>query len=311
MNWKRIKHRIWFDVHRVWMVWHFFIPVFTGQLFRFPFLRRWWMWRHMRLRKKIYRDDVRGMGNIKESITLETSDEVKIDCRFFPNGDNKKIIIFSHGIADNKNEFVRHFKNLYKEGYAFFTFDYRAHGKSGGHMSTLGVKEQEDLVTVINYVRERFHGFGQKYYLIGHSMGSTIALLVAGTYPKLLHGMVLFSPFDSIHRVFKYISKSFFKRRSRLLLSFFYRLSRKEYREYWRRLNVLVKVTQINIPTLLIHGKRDTLIPFVSSTEIYRKLQCSKSLILVDGAGHRDIINIKEHGVERRLKRFLKKGKTY
>jgi len=54
-------------------------------------------------------------------------------------------------------------------GYTVVTFDFRAHGESGGNTSTIGFSETKDAEAIISYVRENVRS---KIYLIGFSMGA-------------------------------------------------------------------------------------------------------------------------------------------
>ena len=78
----------------------------------------------------------------------------------------------------------------------FVTFDYTGYGYSDKDKCTLGLKEMDDLESVINYVREEYNF--KRVYIWGRSMGAvTAALLAHRSENSLFDGMVLDSPYSS------------------------------------------------------------------------------------------------------------------
>lgn len=109
------------------------------------------------------------------------------------------VVQISHGMAEYKERYLPFMEYLAKCGYASVIHDHRGHGKS--------VKSQEDLVyfyeggekavvedlhQITVWAKERFPG--EKFYMVGHSMGSLAARMYLKKYDFELDKLVLTGP---------------------------------------------------------------------------------------------------------------------
>jgi pimeloyl-ACP methyl ester carboxylesterase len=98
---------------------------------------------------------------------------------------SERTVIICHGQGDNRFETLgpggkgvhalevtKLFLDL---GYNTFLFDFRGQGNSPGN-PTLGIKEQQDLLGAISFVKSR--GIGSKIGVVGYSLGAGVALAV-------------------------------------------------------------------------------------------------------------------------------------
>ena len=67
------------------------------------------------------------------------------------------------------------------------------------------------------------------------------------------------------------------------------------------------KIRTITCPTLIIHGREDTLVPFSMSAEM-RDAAAGKPLtyLPIDGAGHNDLFIIGRQQIETAVTQFMK-----
>lgn len=86
-------------------------------------------------------------------------------------------------------------------GFSFCSFDFSAYGRSGGEFATLGLRESEELKSVINHLTENF-GICS-YYLWGRSMGAATAIHYSSQNFNYVRGMVLDSPFSDVRVMIK------------------------------------------------------------------------------------------------------------
>lgn len=77
------------------------------------------------------------------------------------------------------------FSHFAAEGFTTIKFNFRGAGKSGGRQSFNGVGEQEDLRTVVDYLRHIEHP-PKKIILIGNSFGSMIVSNTADEFPDVI-----------------------------------------------------------------------------------------------------------------------------
>src|SRR5690625_6081059 len=89
-------------------------------------------------------------------------------------------VIFAHGYKGNRFEdhipFFSLAENLLDRDYRVIMFDFRYAGESEGAMSTVGAKEQLDLLEVVDWVKENYD---EPVGLYGILMGGSTAILTA------------------------------------------------------------------------------------------------------------------------------------
>lgn len=94
----------------------------------------------------------------------------------------KGVFIISHGMAEHMGRYKWLISKLNNDGYHVISSDHRGHGskinddnKQGHFADTKGwFKVRDDLKETINYASKKFPSL--PYFLLGHSMGSWIAL---------------------------------------------------------------------------------------------------------------------------------------
>ena len=222
-------------------------------------------------------------GHKFEKVTLITSDNLKIAAWFVPSGQKSdKVIILLHGYPFDKANLLNWAEFLQKDFNLFF-FDFRYFGESEGSMTTVGYHEQRDLKAALDYLEQRAREQHKKIAsasgapatfdvgLMGFSLGGAVAIITA-SYDKRVKAVVSDSAFANIN----------------LMIDEYYRnLSILRYplsilTNFWARIFVGVNPDEvdpekaaknINIPVLLIHGKKDQVIPFESALRIQKSLR--------------------------------------
>ena len=103
----------------------------------------------------------------------------------------KAVIIIIHGYAEHSGRYAHVAEYLASHGYAVETFDLRSHGKSAGKRVFIRSFDEflSDVEIFLKRVQERHQG--KNLFLLGHSMGGTIAVLFAITRKSALKGVIL------------------------------------------------------------------------------------------------------------------------
>lgn len=113
-----------------------------------------------------------------EEFTVRSRDGTRL-VGWFIRGGGMGPVIVAHGYTSNMGNgtYMRTaIEGLAKSGFDVATFDFRAHGRSGGKACTVGVRESWDLEAVIDWVLEKT---GKKRVaLVGYSMGAMTAIIV-------------------------------------------------------------------------------------------------------------------------------------
>lgn len=215
----------------------------------------------------ISHNNPKDFGVAYETVTFKTSDGIQLQGWFIPNPNPKaKTIILLHGYPADKGDILpsRLFLHNY---YNLFFFDFRYFGQSGGTYSTIGKDEVLDLLAAINYLKSR--GINE-VGVWGLSLGGAVALMTAPQAPeiKAIVAESSYARLDWMAYEYYHIP---------ILNYLLAQLTR-----FWGMvfLHVDVKnVSPINaaeklqIPVLLIHSKRDNVIPFAHGVALQKALQ--------------------------------------
>lgn len=112
---------------------------------------------------------------------------------WLPETDPKAILLVVHGWAEHSGRYTNLVKHIVPKGYAVCAHDHRGHGMSEGRR---GYVERfsdylDDLKTFLDLVKSE-HG-DIKIFLVGHSMGATIAVAyaVAAPHQQDLAGLIV------------------------------------------------------------------------------------------------------------------------
>ena len=106
----------------------------------------------------------------------------------------KASIIVIHGLGEHSGRYADVIDYLVPKGFAVFTSDLRGHGKSEGKRGC--IRSFDDYLNDLHRFRCYFSmSFeGKPLFLLGHSLGGTIAFLYSLEHAEGLNGIVLSSP---------------------------------------------------------------------------------------------------------------------
>jgi alpha-beta hydrolase superfamily lysophospholipase len=104
------------------------------------------------------------------------------------------VLLVAHGLAEHSSRYKNLVNYFVPKGYAVYTFDYRGHGKSEGLRSYVGHFSDylTDLKTFLDKVRKEHRD--AKIFLVGHSMGGTVATAYAIEHQQELAGVITSAP---------------------------------------------------------------------------------------------------------------------
>jgi pimeloyl-ACP methyl ester carboxylesterase len=107
------------------------------------------------------------------------------------------VIVMAHDLGGSKAVFLDAAVPLQRAGFNLFAFDFRGHGDSGGHASTLGILERYDVLGAIDMLRARRDVAGSRIGLWGLGMGAYAAVTAAAERPEVT-ALALDSPYPDI-----------------------------------------------------------------------------------------------------------------
>lgn len=135
--------------------------------------------------KPIQRAEAITIGGIRQWISM-----VGVD-------DQKPVLLFLHGGPGNSvMGYAEKFTGILQQHFVVVQWDQRESGKTAKLNASdkelsVGLMER-DAVEVVNYLRARFEK--ETIYLVGHSWGGFLALLVASNHPELLTACIAVAP---------------------------------------------------------------------------------------------------------------------
>jgi fermentation-respiration switch protein FrsA (DUF1100 family) len=195
-------------------------------------------------------------------IKLTTPNGEKISAKFFKNERAKFTILFSHGNAEDIFSSTPFFEELSHAGFNVLAYDYRGYGTSDGKPSEKNT--YEDIETAYNYLVNEQKISPEKIIIHGRSLGSAVSIDLASR--KICGGLIVESSFVTAFRVLTKVSIYPFD-----------------------EFENLKKISLVKCPTLFIHGKKDSLIPFWHSEKLFETANEPKTFYSVENAGHNDV----------------------
>jgi dipeptidyl aminopeptidase/acylaminoacyl peptidase len=209
-----------------------------------------------------------------------------------PDNKNHPIVILCHGFHSTKdNNTNTRLKELLKDkSIATFRFDFFGHGESEGKFEDITVSQAvEDLLSAIDLLKKKGY---KKIGLIGASFGGLTALLAASKSKDLLFlGLKCpatnFLEIELIHRTKENLQEwkregfSYYKNEEGET----YRLNYKFLQDL-KKNNGFVVADKIRIPTLLVHGDADDIVPVEQCESLYKVIPNCK-LAIIPKADHR------------------------
>ena len=237
-------------------------------------------------RKFIYfpskvRPTLGGFSEIYTEIQTQTKDQLMLTHWYAKQG--RPYIVVLHGNAGNITNRAYRFQFLIDKGYSVLLVSYRGYGANPGQPT------ESDLISDSSLVLEwllKQEGISSKdVVLFGESLGSGVAIALAAQYP--VKGLI----FDGAHSSIAEVGQSAYPFIPvRWLL-----------KDKW---NSLSRIQKVKAPTLFIHSKKDSIVPFRYAQKLFQAANEPKKHIWLEHSGHND--NLEVESVRKSIFDFLR-----
>ena len=227
------------------------------------------------------------------SYSIEVEEGIKISCGFWVSGKEYPSILYFHGNGETvaSHDWIAPFYN--QREINLFVADYRGYGSSNGKPTISNMIG--DAHTIFEGFKEiiRKEGFKKSLFLMGRSLGSMPTIELAFDYQDEIRGLIIESgAANNFRRLWNYLGIT----DNEAILS-----------EESLFLNK-VKIRRVHKPTLIIHGEYDQIISAEEGKELYQSSGAQdKRILIIPGAGHNDIMIVKQSLYFDTIKEFIKK----
>lgn len=197
----------------------------------------------------------------------------------------KPTLIFGHGLFRSRREGLERGLALNKRGFSVLLFDFRNHGESGGHSTSLGFLERLDVLGAYDFLREKKGK--QHFVLLGVSMGAVAVIHAAGDFQQSLVAIIADSPFQSLTETVAHHTRMLGLPAFPFAQVFVWSFTRMNQFSAGD-LNTLEAVRGLGeVPVLLIYGEEDRRMPPSGRQNILDAIPSArKKLVLFEGATH-------------------------
>jgi hypothetical protein len=204
-----------------------------------------------------------------KDVTLKTSDGLELGAWHVPAGDGGRdvTVLIANGNAGNRASRAPMAAELAAAGFDVLLFDYRGYGGNPGSPNSDGLVR--DARAALTYLVNEADVPADRIIYFGESLGAGVVTALAHTEPPA--GLLLRSPFESLTAVGRHHYP--FVPVGALL--------RDEY-------PVASLVAGIDVPTTVVFGSDDTIIPPDQSRAVAQVAAGDVDVVEIDGAGHND-----------------------
>jgi len=237
----------------------------------------------------------------KEDIFIKSYDGLKLHSIYVKSvAKTDKIIIMFHGYRSSYKDFACAFEYYSKLGFDMIVVDQRSHGQSEGKIISYGVKERYDVVSWVEYTKERF-GNDIDIFIDGISMGSS-TVMMASDIIKGVKGIIADCGYTSPKEIITCVAKSMHVPKifvhpvglmARIFGGFDYSYSATD------------SLKNTDVPVIFVHGLSDDFVPSYMTEENYKACSSSKTMILVENAIHGYSFLVDEVRVKEALEKFI------
>ena len=244
-----------------------------------------------------------------QEYTLQNADGKTLKAFYLPaDTDSDRYVICAHGYRSRgKREFRYMTKYYHDKGFHVLLVDHRASGDSEGAFISFGIKESEDLLLWLDFVRNEMNPAAQ-IVLHGVSMGAATVLMLSDRQEILPHVKYIVSDcaFTRVTDQFRSVLE-----KSNIPFSALFAgvnaVNRLIAGYSLLDAQPIEHVKHACVPILFIHGAADDFVPTWMGQENFDACTSPKDLLLVDGAGHAESYPTDSAAYEAKLNEFMDK----
>lgn len=204
-----------------------------------------------------------------QEIQLTTSDGLRLLAWYKPAIPSMPTVLVFHGNAGDIGNRMPLARPFIASGFGVLLLEYRGYGGNPGSPNESGL--YTDGAAAMEFLRKQSIK-DKLIVLYGESLGTGVATKIATQYPVC--AVVLQSPYTS-------------------LVS----LARQQYSwiplKPWDKFDSLSRIKSIKAPLLILHGEKDTLVPFDEGLTLFNNALSPKKMVAIPERGHNGLWDAK------------------
>ena len=230
-----------------------------------------------------------GLSIKYENVKFTAKDNTKLHGWFFPpSSSDNSVILWAHGNAGNISHRIENILLMRKNlDVGVFIFDYRGYGLSEGKPNEKGL--YADMEGAYLWLSKRIPE--NRIVLFGRSLGAAIATKLS-IEKRSSQSLILESPFENTiemgKRIFPFLPLRWLMK---------------------QKFDTKAIIHSVEIPLLLLHGDKDTIVPFQQGKNLFDLASEPKQFFQIKGANHNDTFSIGGKRYWQIWKQFLMKTK--
>ena len=224
-------------------------------------------------------------------LSVVVGEGASIFCRFYMGHHEWPWILFFHGNGEVVSDYDEISPFYHQKKLNLVVADYRGYGVSSGIPTLTNLAQ--DAHAIFKRVKEELSmkNLSKDLWVMGRSLGSISALELAYHYQKEMRGLIIESGFPSVVRIMTHLG----------IPAHGMDLEKLDQ-------ECLERIQKIFVPTLIIHGEQDWLVPLENAKDIYQHLGTKeKELLIIPAATHNDIMFVGLQDYFNSLRQFIEK----
>ena len=224
-------------------------------------------------------------------LSIAVGDSASISCRFYTGHREWPWILFFHGNGEVVSDYDEVSPFYHQKKTNLVVADYRGYGASTGTPTLTHLAQ--DARVIFNEVREELsrRNLRKDLWVMGRSLGSISALELAYHHQEEMKGLIIESGFPSVVRIMSHLG-----------------IPAKVLGLEKIDQECLERIKKIFLPTLVIHGDQDSLVPLENAKAIYEHLGTQeKKLLVIPSATHNDIMLVGFKDYFNAIQQFIEK----
>jgi hypothetical protein len=212
-------------------------------------------------------------------LKLRTADGKTISAMYLPNANARYTILFSHGNGEDMGDDRSDLLALQHLGFSVLAYDYHGYGTSEGRPTEANC--YLDIEAAYDYLTGTLKVPPEGILIYGRSVGGGPGIDLAARRPCA--GLILESAFTTA------------------------------FRTHWLgylvpgdRFRNIDKIGRVRCPVLVMHGRRDWIVPFAHGQQLFAAANEPKRCLWVDRAGHNDVALTADQAFDQALLDFGK-----